>query len=137
MADELGGDTSVAEESLLERKDAQGLNKTAAYDADAPGAPSPELRADIVNVFYVVRAKLSREAEMKTGEIGKDGESWFAARRFGDEPTHRAHERREMAENLGNANDGDFVVVGYDVHAGCTHVRAAHAEEGDVRQTLL
>ena len=34
-----------------------------------------------------------------------------------------------MAEDFGDADDGDFGVVGDDVHAGGAHLRAAHAED--------
>ena len=34
-----------------------------------------------------------------------------------------------MSEDFGDADDGDFGVVGDDVDAGCAHLRAAHAED--------
>ena len=73
---------------------------------------------------------------MKAGKIGEDGERRFAALGFGDQMAHGADERRQMAENFRDADNGDFFVIGDDVHACRAHLRAAHAEEGDVHAFL-
>ena len=41
-----------------------------------------------------------------------------------------------MAENLGNAYHGYFGVIGDDVNARGAHLRATHAEQGDVHAFL-
>ena len=67
---------------------------------------------------------------MEAREIGEDGERGFALLGRGDEFAHCADERWQMAEDFGDADDGDFGVVGDDVHARGAHFRrAAHAED--------
>lgn len=112
------------------------MRETAANKADAPRPPGPKLRTDVIDIANAERAELAREAEMKAREIGEDGEGGFAAASFRDEAAHGANERRKMAENFRNANDGDFGVVGNDVNAGGAHLRATHAKERDVHAFL-
>lgn len=136
MADEFRGDTGIAEESFLERKDAESLRETSADNADAPRSPSPKLRTDVIDVANAEGAELAREAKMKAGEIGEDGQRRLAAVGFRDEAAHGANERRKMAESFRDADDGDFGVVGDDVNARGAHLRAAHAKERDVHAFL-
>ena len=65
---------------------------------------------------------------MEAGEVGENGERGFSLIGGGDELSHCGDERGEMAEDFGDADDGDFGVVGDDVYARGAHLRAAHAE---------
>ena len=93
MADELHGYASVGVELLFERKNAKGFGKAAADQVHAPGAPGPELRANVIDDSSALGAQLAREAEMKARKICEDGERGFAATRFVDKMTHGADER--------------------------------------------
>src|ERR1700736_368933 len=132
MADEFYGDAGFGEEFFFERKDAEGLDETATDYSHSPGPPSPELWADVVDVADVMSFQLAGETEMKAGEVGEDGEGGLAARGFVDKMAHGADEARKMTEDFGDAYDGDFGIVGDDFDAGGAHLRAAHAEGGDV-----
>src|SRR5258708_18515585 len=68
--------------------------------------------------------------------MGEEGEGGLAAFGFGDEATHGANERRQATDDLGEAYDGDFGIVGDDIDAGGAHLRAAHAEDLEIG-TLL
>ena len=136
MADEFCRDAGAGEEGFFEGENAEGLRETAADNAHSPRPPGPELRANVIDVADAERAELAREAEMKAGEIGEDGERRFAAPGFGNEMAHSADQRRKVAENFRDADDRDFFIVGDDVNACGAHLRAAHAEESDVHAFL-
>jgi len=87
---ELYRDTGIAEEFFFKGKNAEGLRETAADYADAPGSPSPELRADVVDVSGSAALEFAGQAEVKAGEVREDSEGWFAALGFAYEVTHRA-----------------------------------------------
>src|SRR5712692_274625 len=129
VADEFHGDSGVAVELFFERENAEGLREAAADYADAPGAPGPELRADVVDVLRTMAFEFSGEAEMEAGKIGEDSEGGLAAFGFGDEAAHGADQRGKVAEDFRDTYDGDFGVVGNDIDAGAAHLRAAHAED--------
>src|SRR5215467_3354635 len=118
MADEFHGDASVAVKLLFERKNAEGELEAAAYDADAPWTPCPELRADVVSVSHAPGLELASEAEVEPGEVGEDGERRLAALGLSDEFAHGANERRQVAQDFGDADHGHFGVVGDRVDAG-------------------
>ena len=132
MADEFRGYACVADRMFPRKGKCTELARSGAVPDRSPGPPGPELRADVVDVANAMRPKLAREPKMKAGKIGEDREWRLAARRFGDKVAHGAHQRRKVLEDFGDANDGDFGIVGDDVNAGGAHLRAAHAEEGHV-----
>src|SRR5258706_951365 len=129
MADELHGDSGVGVKLFFEWKYAECLREAAAHYAHAPGTPGPELRADVVDVFNATALEFTGETQVEAWKIGEDGEGGLATFGFGNEATHGANERRQVAEDLGDAYDGDFGVVGDDIDAGSAHLRAAHAED--------
>src|SRR5690348_18435451 len=92
MADEFHGDSGFAVEFFFERENAEGLREAAADYAHAPGAPGPELRTDVVNVFNATAFEFAGQAQVEAGKIGEDGESGFAALGFGDDVAHGTDE---------------------------------------------
>src|ERR1700682_2056421 len=136
MADELHGYSGIAIEFFFKRKNAQCLREAPAHYAHAPRPPGPELRADVVDVFNATAFEFAGEAQVEAGKIGEDRKGGLAALGLADEATHGANERRQMAEDFGDASDGDFGVVGDDVDAGGTHLRATHAEDFEVGALL-
>src|SRR6266851_5224487 len=115
MTDEFHGDASFAVELFFKWENAESLREAAADYADAPRAPGPELRADVVDVFNATAFEFAGEAQVEAGEIGEDCEGGFAPLGLGDKMAHGAHERRKMAEDFGDAYDGDFGIIGDDV----------------------
>src|SRR5258708_37994877 len=129
MADELHGDSGIGVKLFFEWKYAECLREAAADYADTPGSPGPELRADVVDVFNATALEFAGEAQVEAGNIGEDGEGGFAPLGLGDQMAHGAHERRKMAEDFGDAYDGDFGIIGDDVDSSGAHLRAAHTED--------
>src|ERR1700730_12031450 len=128
VADEFHGDAGVTVELFFKGEDTKRLCKAAADYADAPRTPGPELRADVIDIAYAVRLEFSGEAQVEAGEIGEDGEGGFATLGFVDEAAHGANQGGKVAEDFGDADDGDFGIVGDDVDAGGAHLRTAHTE---------
>ncbi len=73
VADEFYGDAGVGVELFFEGEDAEGFGEAAADDSYAPGAPGPELRADVVGVLDFAGFEFAGEAEVEAGEVGEDG----------------------------------------------------------------
>src|ERR1700738_1777605 len=115
MTDEFHGDSGIAVELFFKGENAECLREAATHYAHAPGAPGPELRADVIDVADSMRLEFSGEAEVEAVKIGEDGESGFAALGFEDEAAHGADQRGEMAEDFGDADDGNFGVFSDDV----------------------
>ena len=137
MADEFCGDARFGEECFFEGENTEGLREALANDPNTPGTPGPELRTDEIDVFCAVRTEFTGEAEVEAGKVGEDGKARLAAFCFRDEMAHGADERRQVAEDFGDADDGDFGVVSNDVNASGAHLRTAHAEESEVGKALL
>src|SRR6266446_1847480 len=72
VADEFYGNPGIAVELFFKRKNAEGFREAPADYTHAPGAPGPELRADVIGVFYAAAFEFSGEAEMEAGEVGED-----------------------------------------------------------------
>ncbi len=104
VADEFYGDPGIAVELFFKRKNAEGFREAPADYTHAPGAPGPELRADVIDVFDAAAFEFSGEAEMEAGKIGEDGEGGLAALGFGDEAAHGADQRRKVAEDFRDAD---------------------------------
>ncbi len=136
MADEFHGHASVGVKLFFEVKDAKRFGEAAADEIHAPGAPGPELWANVIDIANAFGAQFAREAEVKTRKVGEDGERRLAAVRFVDQMTHGTDERGQALKYFGNADDGDFGIVGDDVDAGGAHLGAAHAEDGNVEALL-
>src|SRR5579863_9390671 len=59
VANEFYWDAGVGVELFFEGEDAKGLGETTADDSYSPGAPGPELRADVVGVADFAGFELS------------------------------------------------------------------------------
>ena len=121
MADEFGGDARVTKKLLLEGEDTERFLEATGDELGAPRTPSPELRADVVDVANTSRLEFAGEAEMETGKVGEDGECGLAFDGGGEEVVHGAEEGGEVLENFGDADDGDLLVVHDDVDTGGAH----------------
>src|SRR6267154_3094465 len=97
MADEFYGDAGIAEEFFLKGKNAEGLREATADDSDAPWAPGPELRADVVDVFDSAALEFAGQAEVEAGEVCEYRELGLTALGFAYQVAHGADQRREVA----------------------------------------
>src|SRR5689334_8914217 len=136
MADEFHRHARVRIKLFLKWKNTESFSKTAAHQIHAPRPPGPKLRADVVDVSNALRAQLACESEVKTGEIRKNGQSGFAMLRYFNNAAHRPNERWQTLQDFGDAHDGNFRIIGDDLDARGAHLRAAHAEDGDVEALL-
>jgi hypothetical protein len=136
VANDFYGDAGVGIKLFFEGEDAEGFGETAADEIRAPGAPGPELGADVINVSNAFGTEFAREAEMEAREIGEDGEGRLAAGGFVNEMVHGANQGGQAFEDFGDADDANFRIVGNDFDAGGAHLGATHAEERDVHALL-
>src|SRR6266853_2550656 len=105
VADESHGHTGVGKELFFKRKDAESLRETPPHQIHAPRPPSPELRADVIDVSNAFGAQLARQTQMKTGEVGQNRERWAAALGFIHEAAHGAEQRRQALKDFGDSYD--------------------------------
>src|SRR5690349_16053762 len=136
MADEFHGDTGLGIELFFKGEDAKRFGEAAADQVHAPGTPGPELRANVIDISNAPGTEFARETEMEAGEVRQDGEGRAAARGFVHEMAHGAEQGGKAPEDFGDADNGDFGIVGDDFDAGGAHLRTAHAENGDVQALL-
>src|SRR5271168_1154761 len=132
MADEFCGDASAAEERFFEWENTESLRETAADNSNTPRPPRPELRADVIDVAHSVRAEFASEPQMKAGKVGEDRKRRFAALGFRYQTAHGANERRKVAKDFRDPDDGDFGIIGDDINASGAHLLSAHAEERNI-----
>jgi hypothetical protein len=90
VADELHRHPRVAVERLFEREDDDDLGDVALHRADAPRAPCPELRADVVGHRDTEPLHRRHQPEVHVGEINRDEHVGLeAARGLGELPDER------------------------------------------------
>jgi len=132
VADPVGSDSRLAVEIRLEGEKAEAAHEAAAHQIHTPGPPGPELRADEIDVLHAAAMQGARQAEMKAGEVGEDGQRRTAADGFGAQAAHGAAQRGNFARDLENAGHAHFGAIHDDFDAGFAHARAAHAEEVNI-----
>src|SRR5579859_3047693 len=74
MPDVLRRQAAVAEKRLFKWKNAKQAVYGAAHPGDPPFTPGPGLRRYKVNHCYALPFEPARQAQMKVGRIGEDGE---------------------------------------------------------------
>src|SRR5207249_7030501 len=100
MANEFYGDTGVRVKLLFEVENAKRFGKATAHEIYAPGAPGPELRANVVDVSNAAGAQLTCQAQMETREVGKDSQRRLAPLCFVDEAQRRKPRSEEHTSEL-------------------------------------
>ena len=130
MADELGVDAALAVEGLLEWKDDEHLGDALLDPAKTVALPGPELWRDEPYDGDAGAAQVASEAEVHVGEVDEDGDAGAIAADGANETAVARIDVGDVAEDLGDAHDGD-VLGAHDlllVLAG--HLGAAEAGEG-------
>src|SRR2546426_1346466 len=136
MTNEFHRHAGIGVELFFEVKNAECLGEAAPYQIHPPGAPGPELRANVIDVADAFRSELAREPQMKSWKVRKNGKWRLAALGFLHEMPHGTDKRGQALQDFGDAHDGNFGVIGDHFDAGGAHLRPAHSEDGDVEALL-
>src|ERR1700683_908695 len=134
MADEGDGNFGVAKDLFFKGEDDQGAVENAAHDADAPGAPGPNLRSDEISEFEALAAEFFAQWEVGAGRIDEHAEGGFSYFGFFGELAEDFQHGGNFVNHFGDAEDGDLFGVDDDFDAGGAHAFATHAE--DVRASF-
>src|ERR1700722_1436043 len=129
MADEGRVAAAGAGEIFFEGKDDQRFVDVVADEANTSLAPSPELRRDVIDRGDAALFHLAGDAPVEGGRIDDDGEIGLAAVGFADQMPEQPPDFRQMAEDFGDADDGEVFGVDDGVASGGAHAVGADAEE--------
>src|ERR1700686_5569295 len=129
MADESRVNPALAIKLLLKRKNHQSLVDVVAQQAHASLSPCPELRRHIIDRRNAALLHLTGNPPVERRGIDNDGEIRLALDRFFDQMPLEAENLREMAENLGDADNRKILAVDNSLAAGRPDGISAHAEE--------
>ena len=130
MADELGVDTALAVEGLLEGKDDEHLGDALLDPAKAAALPGPELGGDKPDDGNPRAAEVAREAEVDVRKVDEDGDRRAIAADGADEAAIAGVDVRDVAENFGHAHDGDVLSADGLLLGLAGHLGAAKSGEG-------
>jgi len=108
MTDEFHRYTGIGVELLFKWENAQRQREPPPDQIGAPGPPSPELRADEVDVSDAFWKQFARQPQMKTWEVREYRQRRAAAFRFVHEALHRAAQGGKPLQHFGDAHDRDF-----------------------------
>src|SRR5438270_4481217 len=129
MTDENRVYSAVTIKLLFKGKNDQGLGNIFAQQFDAPLPPRPELRANVVHDGNSATVHLARYAPVEGWGINHDRQIRLAPVGFPDQVVKQAVDFWQMAENFGDANDGEILGVYYCVAACGAHAVAADSEK--------
>ncbi len=133
MADEGRIHSAVAVELFFKGKDHQRFVDVVADEAHASLAPCPELRCDVVDHRNAALLHLPGYAPVEGRRVDHDGEIGLALIGFFDQTPKQAIDFWQVAEDFGDADDGEIFRVDDRVAAGGTHAVSADAEEFKLR----
>src|SRR5260370_41026671 len=100
MPDKFHPNTGIGVKLFFKRKDTKSLGEAPPHQIHAPGPPSTELRANVIDVSNPSRTQLARETQMKTREVRQNGERRPAALRFIPDAAQRANPGRQAPQPL-------------------------------------
>src|SRR6185437_2973418 len=132
VADELGVDAALPVEGFLERKDDEHLGDALPDPAKPAALPGPELRRDEPDDGDARCAKVASEAEVDVREVDKDGDRGETAADGADEAAVAGIDVGDVAEDLGDAHDGDVLGADDLLLMLASHLGTAEAREGSV-----
>jgi hypothetical protein len=107
VADELGVDTALAVEGLLEGEDDEHLGDALLDPAKPAALPGPELRRDKPNDGDAGAIKVTGEAEVHVREVDEDGDGGALATDGAGEAAVAGIDVWDVAEDLGDTHDSD------------------------------
>src|ERR1700751_797312 len=129
MSNERGIHAALAIELLFERKNDQRLGDVLAQQSDTSPAPCPKLRRDVVDDGNSSPLKLASDAPIEGWRVNHDREIGLAPLGFINQFVKESPNFGEMAQDFGDADDGEIAGIDEGVAACLAHARAAHAEE--------
>ena len=120
MPDELDGHAGLLVDRRLERKDHEHAIDVAANRLEPPGAPRPELRADVVDDRHAERAASTGSSrKLKSGKSIATKTSGRRARAASPQACRSmCHDRGRTDERLDQAGDGEAAIVADEIGAG-------------------
>src|SRR5258708_3079012 len=133
MADERRIHPAITVELFLKGKYHQRFVDIVAQQAHASLTPRPELRRDVVHHRNTALLHLPRYTPVEGGRVDDDGEIGLAPVGFFDQLAVAGEDLGQVAENLGDADDGKIFRVDDGVAAGGAHALSADAEEFKLR----
>src|SRR5271165_6371994 len=92
------GDARFAVKLFFKRENAQGLHKSTADHSDAPRAPGPKLRTDVVHILDAKRFQFAGESQVKPGKIRENRQRWTPPPRLIHQAAHGAYQRWQVAD---------------------------------------
>ena len=129
MSDEGRIHAAIAVKLFFERENYQSLVDISAQQADASLTPCPELRANVIDDGDATLAHLASYAPVEGRRINDYGERGMAPVGLGDQLVKQAVDFGQMADDFGNADDGEVLGVDNRVASGGAHAVSAHAEK--------
>src|SRR5713226_5279412 len=118
-----------AVEILFEGKDHQRLVDVLAQQLHSSLPPRPELRTHVVHDRDAALAHLARDAPVEGGGVDDDREFWLFVVDGADEFSKESIDFWEMAEDFGDADDGEVLGVDDNLATGSAHAVATRAKE--------
>lgn len=134
MADELGVDTALAVEGLLEGEDDEHLRDALLDPAEAAPLPGPELWRNEPDDGNACAVKVASKAEVDVWEVNQHGDGGELAADGADETAVAGIDVGNVAKDLRDAHDCDVFSSDDLLLALSGHLGAAEASEGSVRE---
>src|SRR5579864_1282174 len=129
MADEGRVHTALAIKLLLKGKNHQGFVDVIAQQAHTSLSPGPELRCYIIDRGNAALFHLARDTPVECRGVDNDDEIRLALVRLIDQMPIETENLRQMAENLGDADNRKILGVDDRLAPGGPHAVSAHAKE--------
>src|ERR1700687_1309542 len=129
MADEGRVHATLAIKLLLKGKDHQGFVDVVAQPAHASLSPGPELRRHVIDRRNAALLHLPGDTPVECRGINNNGQIRLALVRLFNQMPIEPENLRQMAENLGDADDRKILGVDDRLAASSPHTISAHTEE--------
>jgi hypothetical protein len=132
VADEGRGHPARREERLLERQDDCGVRHHAPVSPEAPRAPRPELRGDVLEHRHLPAMGQRRHPPVESGVIDEHRHPVRPAFQLAGDGPQPGEMDRDAARRLDEAHGSEARQVADELHSGRGHQRAADAAQPDV-----
>jgi hypothetical protein len=136
MADELRGEAVLVVETLLEWQQAQHEVEEARHLRDAPLAPGPHLRADVLHRGDAGRVQRRREVQVELGCVHTHEHVWPLGEDAVAHPAAQPEQPRQVRQDLEQAHDREALRRLPALAALRLHPRARDAKELRLRPAL-
>ena len=136
MADKFRRNAALAIKLFFEGKDHQHLANIFPHALNAALLPRPQLRADVVDHRHAALVQFAGQAQVKVGEVDEHSGVRPATFRLADDLPKPAINRRNVLDDLDDADLGNLSRIDQQIAACGAHLVAAHSEELDVGRRI-